>query len=141
MGIRLSMRKKGTSHEEYCLGKLYSYIETREEAEACESIAYLLRVGALDDLFGMFEDEMYDFKGTDAEKFADICDFCRYQDYGVFFELRKDQVREFVKLYAADWSRFWERKPWDGKDFDEVFEFMDSQTSLETSIFEFRLGA
>lgn len=138
MGIRLSFRKKGTSSGEACLGKLYHYLESKEEIESCKSIKYLLEVGALDRLFGENEDEFYDFKGSDEEKFAYICDFAPYQDYGEFFELTKAQMRIFIELYAEDHARCWGHDKWDMQEF---YDFMDEYTSLETSIFEFRQGA
>ena len=98
MGIRLSFRKKGTHSGEACLGKLYHYLESKEEIESCKSIKYLLEVGALDGLFGAYEDDYYEWDRSDAEKFADICDLSPYQDYGEFFELTKAQMRIFLEL-------------------------------------------
>lgn len=138
MGIRLSYRKKGIKSGEACLGKLYYYLGSKEEIESCKSIKYLLEVGALDRLFGEYEDDFYDYKGSDAEKFSDICDMAPYQDYGEFFELTKAQMRIFIDLYADDHARLWGHDKWDMQEF---YDFMDEYTSLETSIFEFRLGA
>lgn len=138
MGIRLSFRKKGTSSGEACLGKLYHYLESKEEIESCKSIKYLLEVGALDGLFGAYEDDFYEWDRSDAEKFAEICDWAPYQEYGEFFELTKAQMRIFLELYNEDQARCWGRDKWDMR---EYYDFMDEYTSLETSIFEFRQGA
>lgn len=140
MGIRLSFRKKGTSSGEACLGKLYHYLESKEEIESCKSIKYILEVGALENLFHDFEEELseYTVKLSDAQKFAAICDWAPYQDYGEFFELTKAQMRIFLELYNEDQARCWGRDKWDMK---EYYDFMDEYTSLETSIFEFRQGA
>lgn len=138
MGIRLSFRKKGTNSGEACLGKLYHYLESKEEIESCKSIKYLLEVGALDGLFGEYEDDFYKWDRSDAEKFAEICDLYPYQDYGEFFELTKAQMRIFIELYAEDHARCWGHDKWDMQEF---YDFMDEYTSLETSIFEFRQGA
>lgn len=142
MGIRLSFRKKNIQSEEFCLGKLYYYIDTKEEAESCESIKYLLDLGALQGLFGDFEDDYYEYDGSDAERFADICSFCPYQDYGEFFELTKEQARQFITFYAFDKSRLYGGDEDTAREqIESAFAFMDRQSSLETSIFEFRLGA
>ena len=142
MGRRLSFRKKNIQSEEFCLGKLYYYIDTKEEAESCESIKYLLDLGALYGVFGDFEDDLYDFDGSDAERFAEICSFCPYQDYGEFFELTKAQARKFIELYAYDKARLYGGDENTAKDqIARALAFMDRQSSLDTSIFEFRLGA
>lgn len=142
MGIRLSFRKKNIQSEEFCLGKLYYYIDTKEEAESCESIKYLLDHGALYGVFGDFEDDLYDFDGSDAERFAEICSFCPYQDYGEFFELTKAQARNFITFYAYDKARLYGGDEDTAREqIERAFAFMDRMSSCDSSIFEFRLGA
>ena len=138
MGIRLSYRKKGIESGEACLGKLFAYFDRYADANDCKCIAYLIEVGALTKLFEDFACELYDTDYTDAEKFAFICDICRYQDYGEFFELTKSQSRKFIELYEEDHARFWGHSVWDMQEF---YDFLDKYSSSENSIFEFRLGA
>lgn len=144
MGIRLSLRKKNIQSEEFCLGKLFSYLDKSEDANGISCIWYLVNVGAINGLLEEFSDEFTGYLSdtSKAERFELICEWCSYQDYGEFFELTKDLAREFIKMYINDKSVFWNWNDKETIEFEnEALAFMDRQSSLETSIFEFRLGA
>lgn len=72
MGISLYFRNKDRSEEhEYCLGKLYGYIEANKLL--CEYVDYLKKINANQEFVNGFK-ECYDYPDCINDAFIDICD-------------------------------------------------------------------
>lgn len=143
MGIRLYFRKKGIESEEFCLGKLYGYLNSGKDAETLNSICFLVDTGTIANLVNEYKEDMAEPEKTlmsDHETFEEYCYVCPYQDYGDFFQMTKAKCREFIKLYLQDHARVWGHEYWYNTE-QCALDFMQRMSSSEKSIFEFRLGA
>ena len=119
MGIRLYFRKKGIESEEFCLGKLYSYMNDTKDYERLLSVCFLRDISGADDLLQEHTEYEYD---TDIEEmlkeksymelFGECVEWTQYNDYGDFFQMTKAKCREFIKLYLLDHAREWKHEYW-----------------------------
>ena len=148
MGIRLYFRKKGVESEEFCLGKLYNYMDHPKHYEALESVCFLRDISGADDLlkehceyeYGKYLSEVLADGSSYMELFGECVEWTPYNDYGDFFQMTKAQCREFIKRYLQDHARVWGHEYWYNTEQCEL-DFMQRMSSSEKSIFEFRLGA
>lgn len=147
MGIRLYFRKKGIESEEFCLGKLYSYMEHDKDYENMESVCFLRDISGADEMLKEYC-EYYEDKDLDEmlkeksymELFGECVESITYQDYGEFFQLTKAKCSEFIKRYLQDHARVWAHEYWYNTE-QCALDFMQRMSSSEKSVFEFRLGA
>lgn len=147
MGIRLYFRKKGIESEEFCLGKLFGYMDGAWNYKRLECVCFLRDISGADDF--LQEAAEYDYD-TDLEEvlkeksymelFGENVDYNAYIDYGGFFNLTKAKCREFIKLYLQDHAREWDHE-YCGNTEQCAIDFMNRMSSSEKSVFEFRLGA
>lgn len=147
MGIRLYFRKKGIESEEFCLGKLYSYMRHQKDYESLESVCFLRDISAADDILQEHTEYEYDEdlqemlkKYSYMELFGELVEFEQYIDYGYFFQMTKAKCREFIKRYLQDHARVWGHEYWYNTE-QCALDFMQRMSSSEKSVFEFRLGA
>lgn len=145
MGIRLYFRKKGIESEEFCLGKLFTYLDLPKHYESLESVCFLRDVRACDDLLQEFASYEYDTDIDSVEEsymelFGECVEYWNYQDYGEFFQMTKAKCREFIRRYLQDHARVWGHEYWSNTE-QCAMDFMQRMSSSEKSVFEFRLGA
>ena len=136
MGIRLYMRNKTASGAEFCLGKLFYYVD---EKDGCNGAAkFLSESGALIPFFNDLTD--FEFCKNDIDRFLTACHCITYIDYGEFFSLHKKQIHEFLGFYFRDWKKFQDAADWQAVNFyDKACSFIDAFG--DGDIWEFRLGA
>lgn len=145
MGIRLYFRKKDIESEEFCLGKLFNYLDYPKQYETLESVCFLRDVRGCDDLIQEVAEYEYDKDPEECEEsymelFGIACEFWAYHDYGEFFQLTKAKAREFIRRYLQDHARVWCHEYWSNTE-QCAMDFMQRMSSSEKSVFEFRLGA
>lgn len=134
MGIRLYMRNKTAAGEEFCLGKLYYYLEERDNCN--ESALYLLKIGAIDKFLKGWDYEYI----SKIDQFYTMCMCFSYIEYGDFFELYGNRLYEFLGRYFRDWKTAWGYEISKAEEFyNDACKFIDEHS--DGSIFEFRLGA
>ena len=133
MGIRLYFRNKDKPEEEYCLGKLYSYID---EKDKCTSVKWLLEfTNALDE----FVENPYARIEENVEAFLLDCACMRYIDYGEFFELSTCELCLFLIYYGIDWESLWYDEGYKF-DLEHAIAFIGTHEAC-VNRWEFRLGA
>ena len=146
MGIRLYFRNKDRSEEhEYCLGKLYGYIEANNYL--WKSVNYLKKINAIQEFVNGFK-EYYDYPDCINDAFIEICDDCKYNDYGEFFKLTTQQLCGFLYFYRMDWNFYNKdfplekdaRRLYDADFFERVLFFIGEHKNCG-DIWLFRLGA
>lgn len=143
MGIRLYFRNKDRSEDhEYCLGKLYGYVETNKYL--WKSVDYLKKINAIQEFVNSFK-KHYDYPEIINDAFIEICDDCPYNDYGEFFQLTTQQLCGFLYFYRMDWNLYHEltkdeMKLNDADFFYRVLFFIGDHRNCG-DIWLFRLGA
>lgn len=137
MGIRLYMRNKTAKGTEFCLGKLFYYVD---EKDGCNSAAkFLADSGTLIPFFNSIEPD-YNFCTSPVDKFLTACYCISYIDYGEFFSLHKNKIHEFLGFYFRDWKKFQDAADWQAVAFyDKACSFIDAFG--DGDVWEFRLGA